>query len=184
MDDLFGERHDPGGKSKSRLLPGVSGDAEFCGPGDIYRPILRRWAGDRFPAEFVLFVGMNPSVAGADFNDPTVAREWAFTAAWGFTGMAKVNVADYRMTDPSRLADVRVPLASDRNLGTILASAVKASKIVMVHGNLPKPLRPFGQQVTTVLREAGVELWCFARNGDGSPKHSLYVRGDTVLMPY
>jgi hypothetical protein len=27
-------------------------------------------------------------------------------------------------------------------------------------------------------------LWCFGTNQDGSPKHTLYLRGDTPLIPY
>ena len=184
MHDLFGERHDPGGKSKSRILPGVVGDAVFAGDRQQYRPLLRRWKGDAFPREFVLFCGMNPSVATAEFNDPTIAAEWRFTERWRYSAMAKVNVADYRLTDPKMLATIEEPLWSDLNVPTILEMANKAALIVMVHGNLPKPLRAVGDLVTSELRRIGVPLHCFQRNADGSPKHSLYVKGGQILSPY
>lgn len=177
--------HDPGGKSRSRLLPGVNGDAEFCGPNDCYRPVLRRWRGDAFPKRFVLFVGMNPSTAEATFNDPTIAREWSFTEAWGYSGMVKVNVSDYRLTDQKKLKDVVMPLESEANLRIIRDMAGQADKIVMAHGKLPTPLWALGLGLYYALTiDDHRELWCFKKNADGSPKHSLYVAAGTPLQPF
>lgn len=185
LDLLPSPQHDPGGKSRSRLLPGVNGDAEFCGPNDCYRPVLRRWRGDAFPERFVLFVGMNPSTAEATFNDPTIAREWSFTEAWGYSGMVKVNVSDYRLTDPKKLKDVGAPLESDGNLFRIRRLAAEADKIVMAHGKLPKPLVPLRWALMHALTvQDRRELWCFKKNADGSPKHSLYVAAGTPLQPF
>lgn len=176
--------HDPGGKTKMRLLPGVNGDAVFAGPDDCYRPLLRRWTGDAFPEAFAMFLGMNPSVAGAEINDPTIGREWEFTTSWGMTGLVKVNVVDYRLSDPRKLKSVEVPLESKGNAAAILDHAERASRIVIAHGNLPAALRPFGSTIVMGMRVRGLKLWCFAKNADGSPKHSLYVKGGTELIPF
>jgi len=57
------ELHDTGGKSRLRLKPDVIADAVFY-DNRRYRPILtRRWTDDP-SAPFVLWIGMNPSVAG------------------------------------------------------------------------------------------------------------------------
>lgn len=185
MSDLFAdERHHAGGKSKSRILPGVKGDAVFAGDREEYRPLLRRWVGDEFPDDFVLFIGMNPSVADASFNDPTIAREWSFCLEWGQRAMVKVNVSDYRMTDPKGFSKLTGPLQSAGNLETILDHAQRAKRVVMAHGKLPKRLLQMGADMTTLLREYDIHLGCFAKNADGSPKHSLYVAGGTPLQLY
>ena len=102
QDTLFpDERHDAGGKVKTKLPAGMYGDALFCGDREEFRPFLRRWVGqEQFPDRWVCFIGMNPSTASADFNDPTITREWGFTVREGFSAYVKHNVSDYRATHP------------------------------------------------------------------------------------
>ena len=148
--------HDPGGKVRLSLMPGVNGDATFSADGR-YRQLMRRWLGASFPERYILFVGMNPSTADASVNDPTCAREWTFARREGFDAMVKANVGDYRATDPKMLLAPGVEASSPANLPAIREAAAGAGR---------------------------VELWCFGTNGDGSPKHPLYLRGDTPLARY
>ena len=41
-----------------------------------------------------------------------------------------------------------------------------------------------GAELVDALKADGVALWCFGTNGDGSPKHPLYLRGDTPIRPW
>lgn len=175
--------HDPGGKVRLALMPGVKGDAEFSEDGR-YRRLMRRWVGESFPQRYVLFIGMNPSTADGTVNDPTCAREWTFAQREGFDAMVKVNVGDYRATDPKMLLAPGVEAVSAENLPTIRAAAAKAGFVVLCHGKLNKALAPAGCTLVEALRADGVELWCFGTNGDGSPKHPLYLRADTPLVRF
>jgi len=175
--------HDPGGKIRLRLPQDVQGDAVFS-PCRRYRPLLRRWRGERFPDAFALFIGMNPSTAEAHVDDPTIAREWEFTVREGYDGFAKTNVADYRATKPSMLLEEGVTPSSHANLPTIIDTARRANLVVLCHGCLNKALAPLGAQVIEALRHAGVEIMCFGTNADGSPKHPLYLAKTTPLIPY
>jgi hypothetical protein len=38
--------------------------------------------------------------------------------------------------------------------------------------------------VTETLISAGARLWCFGTTKDGQPRHPLYVKGDTQLIPW
>lgn len=173
--------HDPGGKVRLALMPGVKGDAEFSEDGR-YRRLMRRWVGEAFPQRYVLFIGMNPSTADGTVNDPTCAREWTFAQREGFNAMVKANVGDYRATDPKMLLAPGVKASSDENLPVIRAAAADAGFVVLCHGKLNKALAPAGRALVEALRADGVELWCFGTNADGSPKHPLYLRADTPLV--
>lgn len=176
--------HDPGGRRKILLPAGVSGDAEFYGPMNCYRPRLRRWKGKGFPARFVLSIGMNPSNAAADVDDPTLTRDWYFAEREGFDGLVKCNTVDYRATFPADLRKPAVVAASERNLAVILEEAAKAELIILCHGRLDKVIAPYGRIVADHLRAAGHRLMCFGTNRDGSPRHSLYVPGETPLVEW
>lgn len=185
MDDLFPDtaQHDPGGKVKTKLNAGIKGDALFVGDRQEYRPVLRRWIGEEF-GEYVVFIGMNPSTADANANDPTITREWTFAKGWGFNAMVKHNVADYRATDPKTFNDTSIVPSSHLNLDLIRGSCNGASRIILCHGKLIKPLQPYGEKVVQAIVADGHKIWCFGRNGDGSPKHPLYLKSSAELIPF
>lgn len=180
---MSADLHNPGGKVRLALMPGVNGDASFSHDGR-YRQLMRRWLGDAFPDRYVLFIGMNPSTADATVNDPTCAREWSFTQREGFEAMVKANVGDYRATDPKMLLAPGVQASSPDNLPAIRHQAAGAARVILCHGKLNKALAPAGKALVEALKADGINLWCFGTNGDGSPKHPLYLRGDTPLRPY
>ena len=178
---MTADLHDPGGKVRLALMPGVNGDARFS-PDGRHRPIMRRWLGDSFPARYLLFIGMNPSTADASVNDPTCAREWGFTRREGFTAMVKANVGDYRATHPRMLLEPGVVVSSPENLPTIRQAAASAQKVILCHGKLNKALIPAATELVKALSDDGIALWCFGTNADGSPKHPLYLKADTPLV--
>ncbi|QDH73266.1 DUF1643 domain-containing protein [Brevundimonas sp. M20] len=180
---MTADKHDPGGKVRLALMPGVNGDAIFSADGR-YRQLMRRWLGPVFPDRYILFIGMNPSTADATVNDPTCAREWTFAQREGFDAMVKANVGDYRATDPKMLLAPGVEASSPDNLPAIRKAAAGAGLVVLCHGKLNKALAPAGKALIEALREDGIPLWCLGTNGDGSPKHPLYLRADTPLRPF
>lgn len=180
------EEHDAGGKVKTKLAPGIQGDAVFTSIGNKHRPQLRRWIGESFPELFMMIIGMNPSTAGPTVNDPTITREWGFAQREGYYGFVKFNVSDYRATFPKDLLKDGVELSSAMNEPLMLTTAYRADIIVLAHGKLLKPLRPIAARIIAQLKsnQQGHKLKCFGKNADGSPKHPLYLASSTPLIDF
>lgn len=173
-------RLEPDPPVRNALPRGVSGSAIFGGDSDEYRYELRRWWGD---GPLAAFVGLNPSTAGGDEDDPTIRRCCGFARSWGCAGVIMVNAFAYRSTDP-RVLKARPAPVGPRNDDYIRMAAQRA-EIVVVCWGAPGGARgrrdqadPYGSvPVVEVLREWRLE--CLGKNRDGSPRHPLYLRADT-----
>jgi hypothetical protein len=99
--------HDPGGKVRIPLKPGVTGSAVFGGKANEYRYRLNRsWNSSKPVALFVL---MNPSTADPAFDDSTVAKCRRFAQKWGYGGIVVANTFAYRCTDKADWSRFRIP---------------------------------------------------------------------------
>lgn len=175
------DRHDPKGKVRLALAGDVTGWARFSDCGR-YRPLLAR----EFEAGegTILWIGMNPSTAAAEVDDPTVRRETDFSRRWGFRRFVKANVMDYRATHPKDLTAPGVIPCSPENLPIIRAEAAEAARVVLAFGALAPALRVHGAATAAALRADGRELWCLGVTKDGSPRHPLYLRKDSELIRF
>lgn len=174
--------HDPGGKVRIRIDGATAGDAQFSACGR-YRLWLSRSFAD-LQTGTALWIGMNPSTAGAEVDDPTVVRETGFTRRWGLRNYLKTNVMDYRATQPSMLLAEGVVPCSPENLAAIRDFAAEADVIVLAFGALHPRLRRFGDDVVRILRDDDRSLSCLGFTKAGAPRHPLYLRSDTALVPY
>lgn len=167
--------HDPGGKVRLPLQPGVIGDVCFSACGRYRHWLSRSWGEPDAP--FALWIGMNPSTAEAAVDDPTIRREMEFTKRLGLTRYVKCNVMDYRATNPKALGTAA---CSHLNATHTRSWMPGADIIIACWGRLPPHLRA---QALDVERW-GFPLHCLGVNQDGSPKHPLYVKGDTLLKRF
>jgi hypothetical protein len=184
---LFPEqpKHDPGGKVRIQLPNGMIGQAAFSDCQRYRYWLSRSWGGGVGYGPGVLWIGMNPSTADADVDDPTVRREIGFTQRWGFHTYMKCNVMDYRATSPKRLLEKGVLPSSPQNIPTIMRLAERADRIIVCYGVLPPKLQPYADDVVALLDGAGHEMWCLGFSRDGRfPKHPLYLKNDTQLIPF
>lgn len=129
---------------------------------------------------------MNPSTATEEVDDPTVQREWTYTRSrLGVSAYVKANVMDYRATDPKALLDSGLALQSDQNRDAILDSARHAKYVVLAFGVLAnRQQREYAAELVTALEADGIPLSCLGFTADGSPRHPLYVRQDSLLLPF
>lgn len=177
------DSHDPGGKVRIKLRDNIRGGATFSDCG-IYRPLLwRDWDGAVKPG-YVLWIGMNPSTADGDVDDPTVRRECDFTMSWGYGSYRKCNVMDMRATQPKSLLAADMIPRSGINLDMIVEQARSADIVVMAFGALHKKLTPYGEEVVRRLELEGIKMSCLGLTGNGSPRHPLYLRKDSELLEF
>lgn len=178
--------HDPGGKVRLPLPFGMSGGADFSACGRYRRTLWRKWDDMLAPREgYVLFIGMNPSTADADVDDPTIRREIGHARRWGFKHLVKCNIGDYRATDPRDLPAAPEAACTLDNLIAVERAALDASLIVMAHGVPPAPLLLAARQIAWMLTDLhSREVYCLGTTKGGFPKHPLYLRGDADLITY
>jgi hypothetical protein len=134
----------------------------------------------------VVFCMLNPSTADANIDDPTIRRCIGFGRLWNAGGVAVVNLYAYRATNPRDLLTEAVDPTGPYNDGFIIRWAEQAGRVVCAWGAYkPAASCARGERISRPCRvrvalcicsgKAGIKLEALHVNGDGSPKHPLYV---------
>jgi len=165
--------HDPGGRRKPRWPPDSVVTAEFSDCERFRYSLSEVWETGR---PLVMFLMMNPSVAGPEHADPTLIKTGKYARAWGYGGQLVGNVHAYRVTDSGLLVEAEDPVGP-KNDAVLLRMARRAAVVVLAFGLPPKPLRPRAATVIEMLRGT-VPLKYLHKTKNGTPCHPLYLRGD------
>jgi len=125
-----------------------------------------------------MFVGLNPSTADEQGDDPTVRRCIGFARKWNFGGLILVNLFAYRSTDPACLLETDDPIGP-ANDSHILGSARISGRVILAWGTRGTFLDR-DQHVLSLLPGAR----CLGTTKDGHPRHPLYLPGNTMARPF
>ena len=138
-----------------------------------YRYTLIRTWDESGPA--VMFIGLNPSIADAKIDDPTVRRCVGFARSWGFGKLILTNLFALRSTDPTVLENVPDPVGPDNDHWIAKSSLLADLTVVAwgIHGGL----HDRDQEVLTRLQEP----YCLGKTKSGAPRHPLYLPADSTL---
>jgi hypothetical protein len=140
--------------------------------------LTRRWAS----GPTACWVMLNPSKADAFKADPTIKRVIGFTQRIGCGGLVVVNLYALRSTKPDALWTHPDPIGP---LGEqFLRSNANSRTLTIAAWGAHGARNGRGQQVADMLADAGLRVWCLGTTANGQPKHPLYVKGDTPLVPY
>ena len=126
----------------------------------------------------VLFIGLNPSTADEEADDPTVRRCHNYAKKWGYGGFMMVNLFAYRTTLPSNLKKVKYPVGKD-NDKYIVTLSKKADITVAAWGNNGN-LYSRDKQVLSLV----ANLMCLKINKSGQPAHPLYLKKGLKLTKF
>ena len=141
----------------------------------IYRYALwRTWA----PGNgHVTFIGLNPSTADENKDDPTIRRCIGFTKDLGFGGINMLNIFAFRATNPKELMKAKEPIG-EKNDYYLNMYCDPIGLNVACWGTLGLYMNR-GREVLDLL---GIDcLHCFGFTKNVQPKHPLYLRKDTKL---
>jgi hypothetical protein len=130
------------------------------------------------------FIGLNPSTADEENDDPTVRRCINFAKKWGAGGLRMLNAYSYRSTDPKILKSMSspyCPMFENYDLNALCDGTFKnpiAAWGVHVDDGLPD------HQFNLLDKILHRRLDCLGKNKNGTPKHPLYLKSDTMPRPF
>ena len=143
-----------------------------------YRYVLwREWDTEKSAC---VFIGLNPSTADENKDDPTLRRCMNFAKQWGFGQCIMVNLFAFRATNPEELKKQDKPIGYKNN-HHIKTQCADAEMVVVAWGNLGTFLKR-NETVLKLLKD--IPLKCFKITSKGQPKHPLYQAKNTQLIHY
>lgn len=156
----------------------LAGQDAIISPDGVFRyRLMRQWEA----ADALYWVMLNPSVADASYDDPTIRKCMGFARHNGFGGIVVFNLFALRSTDPRVLHQFRhgaIGIDNDRYLSEI----PKESTVVAGWGSMPYKHDWMDARIVAVrkiLAGRDVNLMC-VRKSEGfrvaRPWHPLYVR--------
>lgn len=142
--------------------------------------LWRIW--DRYKP-LMLVAGLNPSTADHEKEDPTSRRIKSFVESWGYGGYILVNVYAYRATDPKDMFRNALDPVGPFNLNAWGLASLKTDEQTLVGwGGNAEPSRALA--LIRHLEQCRKTLMCLGHTAKGHPKHPLYIKGETPLIPY
>ncbi|KNC92735.1 hypothetical protein GM30_15290 [Trabulsiella odontotermitis] len=142
-----------------------------------YRYVIARIWDETKP--YALFIGLNPSYADAELDDPTSGRCISFAKQWGMGGIRIVNLFAYVHTNRFEMMKAADPVGADndRYINEMVAGA---GIVVAAWGNEGKYL----QRSAAIRKLLPASTKCFQINATGEPGHPLYVHSKMELIPF
>jgi hypothetical protein len=116
-----------------------------------------------------MFIGLNPSIADENIDDPTLIRCMRFSDAWGYGGVVMANLFAFRATLPTDMKQAKNPIGRGNNQW-LQKLAAESGIVIAAWGNDGRYLAR-SQQV----RELLPKLHYLRLNKSGEPAHPLYL---------
>lgn len=146
-----------------------------------YRYVLWRIWDDSKPK--IMFIGLNPSTANENSDDPTIKRVIAISKNLGYGGVYMLNIFPLVTPYPIELelffSTSFHETEEDINRDYLNEYAEKAEKIVHAWGAFKQAKRS-----STFFGMPPEKFYALKINKNGSPKHPLYCRKDTQLVKF
>jgi hypothetical protein len=131
---------------------------------------------------------LNPSVADADIDDPTIGRCISFATREGYGGIVVINMFAYRATNPDALIKEALDPIGPDNESTIEAVLTTAGffgvPILCAWGANHMAVNRQAEHLRILKRFPDVARVCLGLTVNGCPRHPLYMPGDQEFVPF
>ncbi len=149
----------------------------------VYRYRLDRvWSEDILSR--LIVIGLNPSTADEEANDPTIRRCISFAEREDCGGLVMLNLFAYRSADPSALRKVFDPVGGPRAHDVLVETCYPKGNIVVAAWGVPGVYMGRDRDVRAAMADMKRDLYVFGLTKGGFPKHPLYLRNDTPLVEW
>ncbi|VEE84266.1 Uncharacterized protein conserved in bacteria [Streptococcus milleri] len=142
----------------------------------IYRYKLSRTWDSTKPT--ILFIGLNPSIANENVDDPTITRCINFAKDWGYGTLLMANLFAFRSTYPKDIYLIDDPIGKD-NDHYLLECVTQSDLIVACWGNNGTYMNR-----EKVITELVPNLYCLQKNKNGTPHHPLRPPRNIHPVPF
>lgn len=123
----------------------------------------------------VVFIGLNPSTANETEDDPTIRKVKAISKNLGYGGFYMMNLFAIISSDPKILKNTVDCLGdNDRWLNELCTG-----DIVFAWGNFKEAEERANEIIKRFIKAKALHI-----NKNGSPKHPLYCKSDSILIPF
>lgn len=126
----------------------------------------------------VMIIGLNPSTANENKNDNTISKVIKIAKGNGYGGVYMMNLFSIVSSDPKVLQSDGLDLIGDNNDWLTTISGV-CKDIVFAWGNF-KEAEQRSKEVIAMFENP----LCIKKNKNGSPKHPLYCKDESILIPF
>lgn len=168
------------------ILMNPTASALFSPCGRYRYELHRRWG----TGPSALWVGCNPSKAGADTEDHTTRKIRRFTERLDCDAFALANVYPWIATDPNDLRvaarggrDVLGNPDADRSLADLLESH-RSERVIFAWGDALARVPGWRARIATIdhaARSLGIRPLCLGTAKSGQPRHPLMLPYATKL---
>lgn len=149
-----------------------------------YRFILTRiWDDTKRAAVFIM---LNPSTADGKEDDPTIRRCINFAKSWNCGSINVVNLFDLRTSSPEEMKKAEAPISRDNNFivyMTVRKAVMLNALIICAWGNHGCYLGQ-DKKILDLINQAGGDPMALKVSKAGQPCHPLYLKADSMPVPY
>jgi len=123
---------------------------------------------------YAVFIGLNPSVADATIDDPTIRRCIKYAKDWNLGGLYMLNLFSYIATDPKEMKNNKYPIGK-LNDECLIKISKEAGIIIGAWGNDGSHLMR-----SKSIKKLIPNLHCLKINNTGEPAHPLYQKSNII----